>query len=201
MQWIFCEKITVILSLYFTNLSNISQLYIWKDLVSQTAERYINKYSLKTIYKWLFETWNEPPNINSEEGFNWTETMWNQYFDACYQGLVDINTNLLLGGPSGAHGEYFSSALTHIINGTNVFTNKSYSNGKGLAFISFHNKGQEDEVTIINKDLKEEQTILTSYNELKNIPLYNDEGDPKEGGQQHLMLRLLLKELIYICNK
>eukprot|EP01084_Bolivina_argentea_P172110 298149_1 len=187
-------------SLYFTNLSNISQLYIWKDLVSQTAQRYINIYSTKIIYKWLFESWNEPPNPHSEEGFNWTESMWTQYYDACYQGLTEVDTNLLLGGPSGAHGDYFGSALNHIINGTNIFTNKSYPTSKNIAFISFHNKGNEDEITIINKDLKEEQTVLKSYNELKNIPLVNDEGDPKEGWNKSFVWRATTSYAAFIVQ-
>ena len=44
---------------YFNDWLNETQLYTWRDLVEQVATRYINKYGIDIVLKWLFETWNE----------------------------------------------------------------------------------------------------------------------------------------------
>ena len=46
-------------SMYWNDFLNKTQLYTWKDLVSQIAQRYLNKYGTQIVYQWLFETWNE----------------------------------------------------------------------------------------------------------------------------------------------
>ena len=48
---------------FFNDFTNNTQLFIWKNLISQIAQRYLNIYGKAIVYQWLFETWNEPPGI------------------------------------------------------------------------------------------------------------------------------------------
>eukprot|EP01084_Bolivina_argentea_P206789 352952_1 len=163
---------------YWNDFMNKTQLYTWKDLVTQIATRYIEKYGTDHVTQWLFETWNEPPHWT--ENFSWNETSWQRYFDACNHGLLSVHKDLRFGAPSGGHIEYLYYALDHVTSGTDYFTGQT--GDIRIDFVSQHHKGNEGEDIILTADLQTENLIVSNYSSLINrTVLFNDEGDPKVG--------------------
>ena len=181
-------------SYYWNDFDNRDQLYCWKDFISPIADRYLKKiYNSSYVYDWRFETWNEPPGWT--ENFKWTNTSWEKYFDACNEGLKQIDNNLRCGAPSGYESiTLLYRTLNHVLNGTNYFDPNNTNNNNSkirIDFISVHDKGNEDEITVIDEDLATESIISgNKYNTLlqrvnPRILLFNDEGDPKVGWSKH----------------
>eukprot|EP01084_Bolivina_argentea_P206790 352954_1 len=175
-------------SMYWTDFSNKTQLYTWKDLVTQVAQRYITKYGMDIVSQWLWESWNEPPSWT--EGFTFNKTSWEHYYDACNHGLLAVNKDLKFGGPAchSTNSQYLYYALDHVTNGKDYFTGE-----KGnirMDFISKHNKGNQDEKTLLQEDLNIANLIDTNYSSLVNRSMFiNDEGDPKVGWAKYYVWR------------
>ena len=72
----------------------------------------------------------------------------------------------------------FQSLLEHCNNGTNFFTGER---GVRLDFISFHIKGSEHSLTILNNEKVVLEEIAHRVPKYKTSPIYNDEGDPLVG--------------------
>ncbi|XP_076467689.1 alpha-L-iduronidase-like isoform X2 [Babylonia areolata] len=171
----------------FTDMENKTQLYWWRDLVTQVARRYIDRYGLDYVKQWNFETWNEP-DCHDFDDITMTTQGFVNYYDACSEGLKAASPLLVLGGPGDGcdltvknrskvlHGRKYREALfQHVVNGTNYFTGHR---GVRLDFISLHRKGNGKAINIIVDELKSMSEIRQRFPQLANTPFYNDEADP-----------------------
>ncbi|KAL8591064.1 hypothetical protein ACOMHN_037297 [Nucella lapillus] len=174
----------------FTDMENKTQIYWWRDLTRQVAQRYINRYGLKYVKQWNFETWNEP-DCHDFDGLKMTVQGFLNYYDACSEGLKAASPLLVLGGPGdgcdqtlrrlsgvGRGSAYREALFHHVVNGTNYFTGKR---GVRLDYISLHRKGAGEASTILDEELKSMSDIRRRFPQLSNTPFYNDEADPLVG--------------------
>ncbi|KAK7496613.1 hypothetical protein BaRGS_00012265 [Batillaria attramentaria] len=177
----------------FTDMENKTQVYWWRDLVRQVAERYIDHYGLDYVKQWNFETWNEPDCHDFDE-VQMTVNGFLNYYDACSEGLKAASPQLVFGGPGDGcnvvstkknstlkvlRGNDFAYGLFgHVVNGTNYFTGET---GVRMDFISLHRKGEGKASTILNTELETIEEIKRRYPSLVHTPFYNDEADPLGG--------------------
>ncbi|CAH1246101.1 IDUA [Branchiostoma lanceolatum] len=167
----------------FTDFENKTQVYMWRDLVYQLADRYIEEYGDGYVEKWNFETWNEPDH-HDFDNLNFTVQGFLNYYDACSEGLKKASPYLKFGGPGASCRQpSFSkicwALLEHCSNGTNYFTGER---GVRLDFISFHKKGTPGySMTILAAEMNTIHKIQTEYPKLKDVPIYNNEADPLVG--------------------
>ncbi|KAK7097242.1 alpha-L-iduronidase-like [Littorina saxatilis] len=168
----------------FTHMENKTQVYWFKDLVKQVAQRYISQYGLDYIKTWNFETWNEPDCHDFDELNITTQGLFN-YYDACSEGLKAANPQLIFGGPGNAcsGGPLRKRARTHMgealighaAHGINYFTGEK---GVRMDYISLHHKGGGQSLPILQAELQSMQTIRSQYPSLAHLPFMNDEADP-----------------------
>ncbi|KAH3707956.1 hypothetical protein DPMN_067377 [Dreissena polymorpha] len=52
----------------FKDFEDKTSLMMWRDLVTQTAQRYIDQYGVGWVSQWNFETWNEPDCRDFDNG-------------------------------------------------------------------------------------------------------------------------------------
>lgn len=178
----------------FTDMENKTQVYWWRDLVTQVAQRYIDQYGLDYVREWNFETWNEPDCHDFDE-VKMTVQGFLNYYDACSEGLKAASPQLVFGGPGDGcdsvlrsgnnsrlkmfRGSEFANALFgHVVNGTNYFTGET---GVRMDFISLHKKGEGKASHILSTELEAMDDIKAHYPSLAQTPFYNDEADPLVG--------------------
>ncbi|BFZ22574.1 hypothetical protein BsWGS_25613 [Bradybaena similaris] len=169
----------------YTDFENNTQLHWWKDLVIETAQRYIEKYGIDYVRKWNFESWNEP-DCHDFDNLTMTVQGFLNYYDACSEALLAVDPTLVLGGPGDAcwpamgtpRSKYADAFLNHTVHGTNYFTGET---GVRVDYLSFHLKGEGKGLLILQKELQNAQYIQTNYPELADKPYMNDEADPLTG--------------------
>ncbi|XP_033122455.1 alpha-L-iduronidase-like [Anneissia japonica] len=166
----------------FTDFENKTQVYMWRDMVQNLAEHYIDIYGLKYVQKWNFETWNEPDHKDFD-GLNITYQGFMNYYDACSEGLNAADPSLIFGGPgAGCREASYSKIcwglLDHCDTGTNYFTGET---GVRLDFISFHHKGEGHSMYILETEMETIDQIYKLHPSFKNKPIINDEADPLVG--------------------
>lgn len=164
----------------FTDFESKDQVYLWKDLVSQIAKRYIDRYGLDYVSSWNFETWNEPDN-HDFDSLNFTVQGFLNYYDACLEGLKSAHESLGLGSPGQQCSPkqlFCLAVLQHCYNGTNYFTGKK---GVEVEYLSFHIKGRGSSMVIVNDTIDTFEFIQTYFPDFKDKPFYNDEADPQSG--------------------
>lgn len=163
----------------FTSFEDKSQVMNWKDLVTQTAQRYIDQYGLGYVMGWNFETWNEP-DCHDFDSVNMTVQGFLNYYDACSEGLRAASDQLRLGGPGDGcrRSEYSDALLEHVVNGINYFTGER---GVRIDFLSYHKKGSGSSDKILNDEIALMKRITQKYPSLASKPFYNDEADPLVG--------------------
>ncbi|XP_038648259.1 alpha-L-iduronidase isoform X1 [Scyliorhinus canicula] len=167
---------------YFTNFEQKVQVFEWKKMVTLLARRYIDKYGVAYLSKWNFETWNEPDH-HDFDNLTFTIRGFQNYYDACSEGLKDANTLLQLGGPGDSchpppHSPISWGLLNHCYNGTNFFTGEI---GVRLDYIALHKKGAGSSFHILEQELDTVQQIQKRFPKFQSIPIYNDEADPLVG--------------------
>ncbi|XP_078067893.1 alpha-L-iduronidase isoform X3 [Mustelus asterias] len=167
---------------YFTNFEEKVQVFEWKKLVTLLARRYIDIYGVAYVSKWNFETWNEPDN-HDFDNLTFTIRGFQNYYDACSEGLKEANTLLQLGGPGDSchpppHSPISWGLLNHCYNGTNFFTGEI---GTRLDYIALHKKGAGSSFHILEQELVTMQQIQKRFPKFQSIPIYNDEADPLVG--------------------
>uniref|UniRef100_UPI00398F51F0 alpha-L-iduronidase isoform X2 n=1 Tax=Pristiophorus japonicus TaxID=55135 RepID=UPI00398F51F0 len=167
---------------YFTNFEENIQVFEWKKMITFLAKRYIDMYGVAYVSKWNFETWNEPDNHDFD---NLTITVqgFQNYYDACSEGLKDASTLLQLGGPGDSchpppHSPICWGLLNHCYNGINFFTGEI---GIRLNYIALHKKGAGSSFHILEQELDTVQQIQKRFPNFQSIPIYNDEADPLVG--------------------
>ncbi|XP_067897828.1 alpha-L-iduronidase [Heterodontus francisci] len=167
---------------YFTNFEEKTQVFEWKKLITFLAKRYIDMYGVTYVSKWNFETWNEPDH-HDFDNLTFTVQGFQNYYDACSEGLKDANTLLQLGGPGDSchpppHSPISWGLLNHCYNGTNFFTGEI---GIRLDYIALHKKGAGSSFHILEQEIQTVQQIQKRFPNFQPIPIYNDEADPLVG--------------------
>jgi len=172
----------------FTDLNQEAQVRHWRDLVEALARRCVERYGADEVRSWYFETWNEPDiwwKLGGETGFN-------NYYDACSEGLKAVDPALRLGGPGVARRvpPIFRSFLAHCDTGTNFFTGET---GVRLDFISVHEKGAvkhpedltPDTVGICRHEMEAVSHIRQHHPRFASLPFINNECDPQIGWEHY----------------
>lgn len=154
----------------------------WGELVYQWVKHCVERYGETEVASWYWEVWNEPDIPY------WKGTL--QEYCKLYDYSADAVKRALpvarIGGPevTGGGAKYLDTFLSHCLYDTNYVTGKI---GSPLDFVSFHAKGlpklMGDTVVMgISNQLKnivENFTVLSSYPQLKNIPVIIGESDPE----------------------
>ncbi|XP_060044388.1 alpha-L-iduronidase isoform X2 [Erinaceus europaeus] len=175
---------------HFTDFEDKRQVFAWKDLVSQLARRYIEKYGLEHVSQWNFETWNEPDH-HDFDNVNMTAQGFFNYYDSCSEGLLAASPELRLGGPGDAFhpppGSPLSwGLLAHCQHGPNFFTGAARVR---LDFLALHRKGGGSSMAILEQEREVLQLVQRLFPGLARTPLHNDEADPMVGWAQPLAWR------------
>ncbi|KAK3104453.1 hypothetical protein FSP39_002381 [Pinctada imbricata] len=165
----------------FSDFENITQVYMWKDLVQQVAQNYVDQFGLGDVSTWNFETWNEP-DCKDFDKVKMTPKGFLNYYDASRAGLDAVSKILVLGGPGDGcdhpgHSQYSDAFLDHVVNGKNVITGENVS----VDYISFHRKGGGSSKTILEKEIASFTNIVKKYPSLQKVKFFNDEADPLVG--------------------
>ncbi|MEE6460334.1 hypothetical protein FKM82_000925 [Ascaphus truei] len=167
---------------YFTDFEDKRQVLEWRNLIFLTAQRYIEKYGLQHISKWNFETWNEPDN-HDFDNVSMTIKGFQNYYDACSEGLKQASSLLKFGGPGDScrslpRSPICWNLLNHCYNGTNLFTEET---GVRLDYIALHKKGRGSSLYILEQEIETVHEIQELFPQFKSLPIYNDEADPLVG--------------------
>ncbi|XP_029458207.1 alpha-L-iduronidase isoform X2 [Rhinatrema bivittatum] len=167
---------------YFTDFEDKIQVLAWKNLVSTIAKRYIDRYGLKYVSKWNFETWNEPDN-HDFDNVSMTIQGFQNYYDACSEGLKEVSPLLKFGGPGDScrplpRSPICWNLLSHCYNGTNFFTGET---GVRLDYIALHKKGGGSTLYILEQEIETIKEIQKQFPKFSSVPIYNDEADPLVG--------------------
>ncbi|XP_063314791.1 alpha-L-iduronidase isoform X2 [Pelobates fuscus] len=167
---------------YFTDFEDKRQVIEWRDFTFLIATRYIEKYGLPTVAKWNFETWNEPDN-HDFDNVSMSDKGFQNYYDACSQGLKQASALLKFGGPgdscrSPPKSPICWGLLAHCFNGTNYFTQET---GVRLDYIALHKKGGGSSFHILEQEIDTVNEIQERFPQFKSVPIYNDEADPLVG--------------------
>ncbi|KAG8454291.1 hypothetical protein GDO86_000802 [Hymenochirus boettgeri] len=175
---------------YFTDFENKSQVIEWRNLIFLTANRYIERYGLLKVSKWNFETWNEPDN-HDFDNVSMTINGFQNYYDACSEGLKQASPLLKFGGPgdscrSPPRSPICWGLLKHCYNGTNLFTGEE---GVRLDYIALHKKGGGSTFHILEQEIETVREIQEYFPNFKHVPIYNDEADPMVGWSTPLLWR------------
>ncbi|MDR6287950.1 L-iduronidase [Inquilinus ginsengisoli] len=168
----------------YTDFNEDAQVRHWRDLVEALARRCIERYGAEEVRTWYFETWNEPDIWWKLGG----EVAFNNYYDACSEGLKAVDPALRLGGPGVARRvpPIFRSFLAHCDTGTNYFTGET---GVRLDFISVHEKGAvkhaedltPDTVGICRHEMEAVNYVREHHPRFAGLPFINNECDPQIG--------------------
>ena len=159
----------------------------WEELVFQWVKHCVERYGQEEVEQWYWEPWNEP-NIGYWQG---TPEEYNKLYDYSAHAVKRALPAAIFGGPhtTGPSWDkaeaYLRGFLDHVTNGTNYVTGEI---GSPIDFIAFHAKGgpklQGDSVILMNigtqlRDISKGFEIVTSYPELKNMPIIIGESDPE----------------------
>lgn len=175
---------------FFKDFDNSTQVYLWKDMVTQLALNYIDQFGLSEVMDWNFETWNEP-DCHDFDDIKFSVQGFLNYYDACSEGLLAASSLLRFGGPGDGcdrpgNTKFSDALLNHIVNGTNFFTGKQ---GNRIDFLSYHRKGDGSSAKIYQGELQTASDISKKYPTLSKTPFYNDEADPMVGWSKNLLWR------------
>lgn len=168
-------------SKHFDNWRDDRKLQAWRRLVHDLARRYMDRYGRAEVESWYFATWNEPEA--------WRKEDFNNYFDACSEGLREANPRLRFGGPGTfvTLSPVLKSLLHHCDSGTNYFTREQ---GVRLDFISVHEKAVKSRSdkdknpntrVIVSRSLEAVEYIRREHPRFQPLPFINDEADAQAG--------------------
>ena len=154
----------------------------WGELVYEWVRHCVERYGASEVTSWYWQTWNEA-NIAYWQG---TPEEFFKLHDYAIDAIRRALPNARVGGPdtAGPGGQFMRDFLEHCLRGTN------YANGKKgtpLDFVSFHAKGRpkyvdghvqmgmHHQLSAIDRGFE----IVSSYPELKGIPVIIGESDPE----------------------
>ena len=156
------------------------------ELVYQWVLHSVERYGKKEVETWYWELWNEP-NIGYWQG---TTEEYLKLYDYTADAVKRALPTAIIGGPhvTGPNWEvsekFLRTFLDHCLHGKNYVTGK---NGTPLDYIGFHAKGSPK---IMNshirmdmgaelRDIAKGFEIISSYPELKHLPIIIGECDPE----------------------
>jgi len=158
----------------------------WRELIYQWVKHSIERYGKQEVTTWLWEVWNEP-DIPYWSG---TFDEYCKLYDYAADGLKRACPECTIGGPhttsprSEKAYSYLTRFIEHCLRGKNYATGKI---GTPLEFVGFHAKGSPEYVdghirmnmSVQLKDIQKGFEAVSSFNELKNIPIIVGECDPE----------------------
>ncbi|MGC9034752.1 MAG: GH39 family glycosyl hydrolase [Verrucomicrobiia bacterium] len=156
----------------------------WQKLIEEWVKHSLRRYGTNEVLSWYWELWNEP-NIAYWRG---TPIEYQKLYDYTAAAVKNVLPQARIGGPhtAGTQGgaeKFLRSFIEHCLYGTNYVSGKK---GTPLDFIAFHAKGGTEfrdghvrmnagnHLRIIENGFK----IMSSYPELKGIPVIIGESDP-----------------------
>jgi xylan 1,4-beta-xylosidase len=158
----------------------------WRELVYQWVKHSIDRYGKPEVVSWLWEVWNEP-----DIGY-WSGTFdeYCKLYDYAADGLKHACPECKIGGPhttsprSDKAYKFLTDFIQHCLHGKNYATDKT---GSPLDYVGFHAKGSPEFVdghirmnmAVQLKDIERGFQAVTSFPELKNIPVIIGECDPE----------------------
>ncbi|TVR44728.1 MAG: hypothetical protein EA402_06195 [Planctomycetota bacterium] len=169
---------------WWTDFENPLQVHAWRRLIRDLAQHVVDRYGIETVREWYFETWNEP----DLKWWKWGVQGFLNYYDACSEGLKDVDLNIRFGGPGTAEprSETFCELMKHCDQGVNWFTGER---GVRIDFISVHEKGGAwtDELVdasttrLMNESRADWAWLREHHPALCDRPYINNECDPLVG--------------------
>lgn len=154
----------------------------WGDLIYQWVKHCVERYGETEVASWYWEVWNEP-DIPYWKG---TLQEYCELYDHAADAVKRALPSALIGGAdvTGAGAKYLDSFLHHCLYDTNYVTGKI---GSPLDLVSFHAKGSPKLIrdTVVMgirsqlKNIVDNFTVISSYPQLKNIPVIIGESDPE----------------------
>jgi xylan 1,4-beta-xylosidase len=154
----------------------------WGELVYQWVIHCVERYGANEVSAWYWEVWNEP-DIPYWKG---TLQEYCKLYDYAADAVKRALPSARIGGAdvTGGGAKYLDNFIYHCLYETNYATGKI---GSPLNLVSFHAKGypklMHDTVVMgISNQLKnivDNFTVISSYPQLKNIPVIIGESDPE----------------------
>ncbi|KAI1293508.1 Alpha-L-iduronidase [Halotydeus destructor] len=155
---------------YYSDLDDHRQLRSWSKLVHYTVSRYVKLFGFDYVQSWNFETWNEPDN-GDFDGLNFTSESFLKYYEATRAGLDAVSKSLVLGGPGERCLPVRNDSLCWTLADKLVKSSSNY-------FLSFHEKGAEEEsASIVSKESEIIEHLSRRYPG-EELTVYNNEADP-----------------------
>jgi xylan 1,4-beta-xylosidase len=158
----------------------------WRELIYQWVKHSVERYGKQEVTTWLWEVWNEPDIAY------WSGTFeeYCKMYDYAVDGLKRACPECTIGGPhttsprSDKAYRYLTEFIEHCLRGKNYATGKT---GTPLEYIGFHAKGSPEFVDghirmnmgVQLKDIQRGFEAVSSFKELKNIPVIVGECDPE----------------------
>ena len=158
----------------------------WRELIYQWVKHSVERYGKQEVTTWLWEVWNEP-DIPYWSG---TFEEYCKMYDYAVDGLKRACQECTIGGPhttsprsDKAH-RFLTDFIEHCLRGKNYATGKT---GTPLEYVGFHAKGSPEFVDghirmnmgVQLKDIQRGFEAVSSFKELKNIPIIIGECDPE----------------------
>ena len=154
----------------------------WGELIYQWVKHCVERYGANEVSSWYWEVWNEP-DIPYWKG---TLQEYCKLYDYAADAVKWALPSARIGGAdvTGGGAKYLDTFIRHCLYDTNYATGKI---GSPLDLVSFHAKGSpklmhDTVVMSISNQLKnivDNFTVISSYPQLKNIPVIIGESDPE----------------------
>ena len=158
----------------------------WRELIYQWVSHSVERYGKQEVTTWLWEVWNEP-DIPYWSG---TFDEYCKMYDYAADGLKRACPECTIGGPhttsprSDKAYSYLTRFIEHCLRGKNYATGKT---GTPLEYVGFHAKGSPEFVDghirmnmgVQLKDIQRGFEAVSSFKELKDIPVIVGECDPE----------------------
>ncbi|MDR6340543.1 xylan 1,4-beta-xylosidase [Filimonas zeae] len=156
----------------------------WEELIFQWVTHCIQRYGKKEVESWYWELWNEADGyyLMVEDKVK----VYCKMYDYASAAVKRALPTAKMGGPhaTGGAGEFMRKFIVHCLTEKNEATGKI---GAPIDFLAFHAKGypkfidnrvrmgMSNQLKDVNRHLK----IISSFPELKNIPVIIGESDPE----------------------
>lgn len=156
----------------------------WEELIYQWVKHCVARYGKAEVESWYWELWNEADGyyLMVDDKI----PTYCKMYDFAAAGVKRALPTARIGGPhaTGGAGEFMRRFITHCLKEKNEATGGI---GAPLDFLAFHAKGapvftdnrvrmgMNNQLKDVNRHLK----IISSFPELKNIPIIIGESDPE----------------------
>ena len=156
----------------------------WAEIIFQWVKHCIERYGKAEVETWYWEVWNEPDIFYLMSPDKVTEycRMYDYASDAVKRALPTAR----FGGPhtTGGGAWFLEPFLRHCLLDTNYATGKI---GAPLDYVAFHAKGSPDIIDgVVHmgmksqlNNIKDNFSVITSFPEIKNLPVIIGESDPE----------------------